>query len=236
MSASRGSRSSRSSSPASSRPRSPFPEKGTDEQKAAWRKEQGVPDAPDGYKPELKNGMVIGEADKPVVEAFAKAVHGKNWTQASSTTRCRPITRSRTSRRSRSRRSTRPAGRRPRTRCAPSGAPTIAATRRRRTTSWALPNGIGALLANGRLADGTRVGDDPRFIKAIVGLALELNPSAELLPPGSPPGATVDSRLAEIRKFRQENPDKYDADKKMQAEELQLLDAQSRAKGRGKAA
>ena len=42
----------------------------------------------------------------------------------------------------------------------------------------------------------------------------------------------MDGRRDEIRKFRRGNPDKYDADKKLRAEELELLEAQRERKGR----
>lgn len=58
---------------------SALPENATPEQMAEWRQAQGIPESPDGYKPELPNGMVLGEADKPLVDTFAAYVHGKNW-------------------------------------------------------------------------------------------------------------------------------------------------------------
>lgn len=48
---------------------------------AAWRAAQGVPEAPEDYSPELPDGMVIGEDDTPVVDAFLKAAHGANMSR-----------------------------------------------------------------------------------------------------------------------------------------------------------
>ena len=56
----------------------PFPEKGTDEQKAAWRSEQGLPEAPDKYKLDLPAGFVIGEADQPIVKDFLQSAYDSN--------------------------------------------------------------------------------------------------------------------------------------------------------------
>ena len=58
----------------------PFPDKGTDEQKAAWRAEQGVPATPEAYEIKPPEGVVIGEADKPFIDGFLKHAHSKNWT------------------------------------------------------------------------------------------------------------------------------------------------------------
>lgn len=53
----------------------PFPKTGTAEQQAAWRSENGVPEAPDKYDLNLPKGLVVGEKDKPVVEGFTKYAH-----------------------------------------------------------------------------------------------------------------------------------------------------------------
>lgn len=50
----------------------PFPEKGSDEEKAAWRTQNGVPDAPEKYEFKPAEGIVIGEEDKPRLQSFAK--------------------------------------------------------------------------------------------------------------------------------------------------------------------
>lgn len=56
----------------------PFPDKGTAEEQTAWRKEQGLPESHDKYELKLPEGFVIGEADKPLVDAFLKDAHAGN--------------------------------------------------------------------------------------------------------------------------------------------------------------
>lgn len=56
----------------------PFPDKGTAEQQAQWRSENGVPPEPGAYEIELPDGVVVGENDKPVIENFTKFAHAKN--------------------------------------------------------------------------------------------------------------------------------------------------------------
>ena len=48
-----------------------FPAKGSDEEKAAWRSQNGVP-ADGKYELKMPDGVVVGEADKPVLEALTK--------------------------------------------------------------------------------------------------------------------------------------------------------------------
>jgi hypothetical protein len=61
-----------------------LPENATAEETATWRKENGIPDKPEGYleKLALPNGMVVGEEDKPIVSAFAEMALSKNWSTA----------------------------------------------------------------------------------------------------------------------------------------------------------
>lgn len=63
----------------SQRPTKPtLPENPTPEQVAAYRKEIGVPEAPDKYDVSLGDGHVWGDADKPLLESFTKAAHEAN--------------------------------------------------------------------------------------------------------------------------------------------------------------
>ena len=59
----------------------PFPDKGTPEEQNAWRKEQGIPEAPDKYEIKLE-GREIGEDDKPLIDSFLKEVHAVNMPPA----------------------------------------------------------------------------------------------------------------------------------------------------------
>lgn len=56
----------------------PFPEKGTPEQQAEWRKEMGLPESADKYELKLPDGLVIGEDDKPIVDKFLSKILPKN--------------------------------------------------------------------------------------------------------------------------------------------------------------
>jgi len=47
----------------------------TDEERADWRETNGVPATPDGYEVNLFDGLVVGEADKPMVDSFLESAH-----------------------------------------------------------------------------------------------------------------------------------------------------------------
>jgi len=56
----------------------PFPEGGTEEQVAAWRKENGIPLSPKEYDLSNMDGLTNSDDDKPYVDAFLEGVHAKN--------------------------------------------------------------------------------------------------------------------------------------------------------------
>lgn len=54
-----------------------LPKDATPEQLNAWRKDNGIPETPEGYDTTL-NEIVIGEDDKPLVNEFLKEMHASN--------------------------------------------------------------------------------------------------------------------------------------------------------------
>lgn len=58
--------------------KSSLPKDAAPEVVAAWRKENGIPEAPEKYELKLKDGLVIGEADKPIIDGFLKSAHAKH--------------------------------------------------------------------------------------------------------------------------------------------------------------
>lgn len=54
------------------------PKANTPEAIAEWRKENGIPDKPEGYDMTLPDGLVIGEQDRPLIAEFVKDMHGAN--------------------------------------------------------------------------------------------------------------------------------------------------------------
>lgn len=55
-----------------------LPKDATPDQVKQWRSENGIPEAPDKYELKLREGLVIGDEDKPYVQKFMDKVHAKN--------------------------------------------------------------------------------------------------------------------------------------------------------------
>jgi len=60
----------------------PYPVDGTDEEKAAWRQVNEVPEVPEKYDLNLGDGLVLGDEDKPFVDSFLKSMHEANMPQS----------------------------------------------------------------------------------------------------------------------------------------------------------
>lgn len=60
------------------RTNNPYPQKGTPEQQAEWRRIAGIPESSDKYELKLSDGLVVGEEDRPVIDSFLKQAHEKN--------------------------------------------------------------------------------------------------------------------------------------------------------------
>ena len=215
-----------------------LPETATPEEKATWRKENGLPEKAEGYfeKMQLADGVVLGETDKPIVAEFAAAAleDGVSPKQLSGlVSKYYAI----------------------------QDAQRIAQEDKdaefKKTSEDALrvdwqgpdyrrnlnavqnlmskwPEGLAERVLVARDAEGRKLGDDATFIKQLAGLSLELSPFATLLPAGTTdPAKAGNARLEEIREMRRNNDPKYTENvKKIEAEEIELLDAQIKMKSR----
>lgn len=206
------------------------PKDATAEQLTAWRKDNGVPEKPENYSVELPGGVKFDDTDKPIIDKFLKTAHDKNWTQQQVTESLQQFHAMKQERQTQVAAFD--------TEHKQKGEDALRAefgADFRRNVAIAnnfiatMPEELVANLAEARLTNGALLLNDPGFIRWAVQQGLEY-PS--LAPAGGEQAKGAETRLAEIRKFRQENPDKYDQDKAMQQEELQLLERQSKQGGR----
>lgn len=211
-----------------------LPETATDEEKAAWRQEQGIPQHADGYKVELPDGTVLGTDDQPVVDLFKQFAHERNYTprQFNEALTWYYETQDALA----SQREDRDAQLRQQAEDALHAE--YGADFRRNmnvlgSVRDSMPEDLAARLLAGRLADGTKIGNDPTFIRWMVSLRLELNPASTLVPAGtSNAGQSIASELESIRKLMRENPEAYWKDEKLLARERELIEAQMKMRSR----
>lgn len=56
----------------------PLPENATDQERAEWRKANGIPEKPEEYFAKLPDGLVIGKDDQPMFDEIGKLMHQHN--------------------------------------------------------------------------------------------------------------------------------------------------------------
>lgn len=216
----------------------PFPKDGDDAAKAAWRKDNGVPESPDKYDVRLPNNLVIGDDDKPMVEGFLKHVHGLNWDNQRASDALGWYFGNHL-----------PAQQKMqadedmefRTESQAQLAQKWGPDRKRNYQAVSnflsrAPEALRARLWGGRLADGRPIGDDPEMLEWFASMELEFNPATTFTgKDGANALAGAEQRIKEIEKVMKTDRAAYNKDEKMQEEYRQLLDAVATAKERGKA-
>lgn len=185
-------------------------EEATDEERAAYRKQMGIPDSPTDYKIELREGLVVGDADKPLLDAFLEDVHGKGWSQQQASEAMSWYFEHQER--------------------------IIQAqdkidedfkqeSEARLKEAWGgefkrnlnlmqnllagAPAGVADRFLAGRTADGRMVGDDPQVLSWLVNLARDVNPTATLLPAGMDNLRGVEGELADIKKLMADPTSEY---------------------------
>lgn len=220
-----------------------LPDNATEEQKAEWRKEQGIPEKPEAYldKIALPNGMVLGEADKPIAASFAKMAHEKNWTpnqyndalawyyqnldeqravqaEADDVFRTESLTALKDE---------------------------FGANFKREINlvdsfvGKHFPKEVAENLLIARTPDGRLLGDNPVFVKALAALAREMNPLGTLLPAGTgDPGKAAAERLTELKGLMAKSGSEYWTGPKaeqLQEEYRKLIEGQQKMQARSAA-
>lgn len=212
-----------------------LPDDATEEQIAAYRKENGIPEKSEGYLENLPDGLVVGDEDKEIVGSFLERAHAKNadpavvsdmigWYYDQQEEAIAMQTE------------------------ADKAAKQVAEDELRGEwggeyraninsmasfldAAGADANGVPLkqLLLGARLTDGTKLGDNPAAIKWLTKMADEANPAGFVSPSsGLSQIDSVESEIAEIEKMMRTDRTAYNKDQKMQDRYLLLLEAKEK--------
>ncbi|WP_323994709.1 hypothetical protein [Aeromonas hydrophila] len=205
-----------------------LPEKPTDEELAAWRKENNVPAEAKDYINDLPSGLVIGEADKERVNSFLEAMHGRNvpkdivqaaieWNQSKIEEELQQRYEQNANLQDRTEEDLR-------AEWGPEYKRNINMINGLIAT---LPEDARDVLAGATAMDGTALFNNANVVRWMVDLARKVNPVGTVVPGASSPKA-IDDELSQIQKVMREDRKTYNNDPKMQARYLQLLEARER--------
>lgn len=181
------------------------------EEIAAWRADNGIPESPDKYELNLPGGLIVGEADKPIVDNFLKQAHEANmhpdqvnkvlgwYMEQQEQAQAQLAERDEQTRRE----------------CEDDLRKEFGPEYRRNLAVAnellsGAPEGVKDALLSARAADGTPLGNDPNLIRWLVGLAREINPIGTVVP-GSGGNAiqAVQNELAHLRSMMADHNSEY---------------------------
>lgn len=217
----------------------PFPDDGTDEEKAAWRKDAGLPEESTGYLENytLDDGLVIGEEDHEMVNKYLDFAHQRNLPSdlVKQTIAFRMEEREAEAAERRAEDETDKVSTRDELRDEMG-----ADFQRNMSAAYGLlqtaPEDMQKQLLGGRLADGTAIGNSPDVLRWLTNVALDVNPAATVVPGGGDHSmASIDGEIAEIQKRIREDRRGYFSDEAAQARLAELLAAKEKLEARGAA-
>jgi hypothetical protein len=212
------------------------------EEITAFAKQLGWTDKPEEMIGQIKleDGMVIGDADKPMLTGFLAAVHGATTAQDFASKATAWYYKSQeeaaalqdeaddTFRRESERALKEEHG------------PSFARKTNAIASIFATapggadaknPNSMFSRIMGGRTADGKLIGNDPTVVNWLIGLVNEVNPAATVVEDGNQSGVTIDTELAEIQKLRTTDRRKYFSEE-VQARERELIEAKTKIQAR----
>lgn len=213
--------------------------KASEDEVRAYHRAIGVPETAVGYFSQLQldNGAVLGQADRPLAESFAAALHpagatpevmnaALNWYFRNEETQATALDEADEAFRIESERNLKQ-----------EFGPSFA----RKTNAIAAlfaeapggsnledPGSLFARLMGGRLADGQIVGNDPDMVRFLCGLASDLHPMATVTEAGNPSGQSIEAEIAEIREKMRSDRRGYFADDGLQARYRELIETRER--------
>ena len=183
----------------------------SDEEKASWRADNGIPDSPSDYEVALPSGLVIGEQDQPMVDKFLERAHDSNLHPSQVNETLAWYFEQQEAQREEQ--ETLDA------QLKQTGEDTLHAewgTDYRKNLQItnnlldAAPEGLKEQIMGARLANGNPLGNDPDALNWLVDLSRQINPIATVVP-GSGTNAVqaVESELANIKSLMGDRQSEY---------------------------
>lgn len=208
----------------------PLDESATDEEKAAYRKQLGVPEKPEGYLESLPNGLVVGEDDKPFVDVFLGKMHEAGAPPSLTGAALESyyqIVEEQAAAEAVQLDNAKVAGEEAlREEWGKDYRRNLNALHSHLDT---LPPRVKEAFTGGRGADGVPLGYDPEVMKWLASIALEANPLATVVPgAGANQASAIADEIASIETMMRVDRDAYNRDEKIQARYRELVAAREK--------
>lgn len=202
----------------------------TAEEVTQWRKDNGIPEKPEGYELKLADGRVIGEADKPQINAFLTRMHAMNAPPGVVSAAAdayyeaqEQAIAQREDADAKIKQTNEDALR------VEWGADFRRNINLVKGLFASAPEGFAEKMFNARFADGTPVGSDLAALKHFANMARELNPAGAVVPgAGTNAGAAIADEKAKIEKMMEDPSSEYYKSDAMRARYRELIDVSAK--------
>lgn len=215
--------------------RQPLPQNATEAQIAQYRKDNGIPETAGDYEVDIPEGIVLGEEDQTILGSVLDTMHKQNRTSAevnevvNSFLKAREIEQAAyIQNQNVIRVQTEEALRHE---WGSNFLPNVGAVKNLLASA---PDGLGEMLDNARLPDGSLLGNNPAALKWLAQLALDINPAGTVVP-----GATgnqmqsIDAELNELSQMMKTDLAAWRKNDTARARHRDLLDAKLKLQARG---
>jgi hypothetical protein len=212
--------------------KSALPKDAKPEEVSRWRSENGIPEKPEDYK--MPEGLVVGDAEKPLIDQFVKDMHGKHASSEMVQTavasyykiveqQAAAIAENDVKHRDEMQDTLRSEW----------GGEYRGNVNAINAMLETAPGGIKDKILSARTADGRAIMNDPDVLRWFAGTARELNPAATVVPAGGDQLGAINDEIGKIEKLMGNRQSEYwkgpTADK-MQARYRELITARDRKK------
>lgn len=205
------------------------------EEVAQWRKENGIPETPDGYEIKPREGYVWGEQDRPLLGKVQEFAHKRSWTPDRANevgelyVELEEHIQAQRHEQDKAFRSQAQDELREKW---GSGYRSEINGIKNYTTAT-MPPELPDLLFGGRMADGTKVGDHPLFLEWLASQGREINPAASVVPAGTTNAVkSMTDEIAQIEQTMATDAHKYWGDPAMQKRYADLVTAREKMNAR----
>lgn len=214
----------------------PLSDKATPEQLAEYRKANGIPETAGDYQITLPENLVLGEEDKAVLGGVLETMHKQNRTPAEVNAvvgafyEAREALMGEEIERQKYERTQAEEELRQHWQ----GNAYLSNLGAVKNLLSAMPDGVGELLQNAKLADGSLAGNNPAVLRALANIALELNPAGTVVPGGGTDQMkSVESELSELDALMKKDINAWRKNSPGRERHRELIDAKLNLQRRG---
>ena len=204
-----------------------LPDNPTDEQMTEYRANNGIPPTAGEYDLTLSDGLVIGDDDKPMVDAYLEAMHGANSSTSQIQAGLSAFFAVREAEIAQVAEKDETDKQSALSAVKDEWGPDFHANKNALQSFLnQIPEDSRDAFANARMGDGTALLNDPGMLMFLSDLSRKTNPDAHVMPSSDNPAGDMVNEIKTLKGWMDANDPRYWGDKEAQSRYLTLLEAE----------